>query len=68
MKGVWSWANHIQAPSYGLQNYSGILEKIFKCMKVRRLKNQGLHDEGVDCSSHRMREFVWDFVGAHRVP
>ena len=27
------------------------------------MKNQCLQDEGVDCSSHRMRAFVWDFEG-----
>ena len=29
--------------------------------------NQCLENEGVDCSSHRMRAFVWDFEGSRRV-
>ena len=27
-------------------------------------KNQCLQNERVDCSSHRMRAFVWDFEGS----
>jgi hypothetical protein len=30
-------------------------------MQFPRVKNQCLQDEGVDCSFHRTRAFVWDF-------
>jgi hypothetical protein len=31
-------------------------------------KIQCLQDEAVDCSSHCMKAFVWDFDGSQRVP
>ena len=34
----------------------------------RRMKHQCLQDEGVDCSSHRMRTFVWNFESFQRLP
>ena len=73
MEGVWSWADHIQA----LHSQSPILRstkllgqhgKNLRQMKVRRMKNQCLQDEGVDDSSHHMKAFVWDFEGSRRVP
>jgi hypothetical protein len=36
-------------------------------MKFWRMKIQCLQDEGVGCSSHRVRAFVWDFEGSHIV-
>ena len=39
---------------------SATQEKNFQRMKVWRMKNQCLQDEGVDWSSHCMRAFVWD--------
>ena len=65
MKGVWSWANHIQTihsqspilRSTKLLKQTGIF---FRRMKVWQIKNQYLQDEEVDCSSHRIRTFVWD--------
>ena len=67
MKGVWSWADHIQpsihsAPSYNLRTYSGNppppQKKNFQRMKFRHMEKQCLKDEGVDCSSQRTRTLV----------
>ena len=33
--------------------------------EIQQMKNQCLQDEGVVCSSHCMRAFVWDFEGSH---
>ena len=35
--------------------------------KNRRMKNHCLQDQGVDCSSHCKRAFVWDIEGSQRV-
>ena len=35
--------------------------------EIWRMKNRCLQDEGVDSLSHRMRVFVWEFEGSHRV-
>jgi hypothetical protein len=37
-------------------------------MIFKQMKYQCLRDEGVDCSSHHMRAFVWDFEGSQRAP
>ena len=72
MEGVWLWADHFQAihsqaPSYGLRNCSSIPQKNFRRMEFWRMKNQCLQDEGLDCSSHHMRAFMWGFKGSRRV-
>ena len=72
MKGVWSWAYHIQAihsqsPILRSTKLLGEYEKEFGRMKFWQMKNQCLQDKGVDCP-HRMRAFVWDFEGFERVP
>ena len=58
MEGVCSWADHFKpsihkVPSYSLQICLGNLKKTYDGW------NRCLQDEGVDCSSHRMRAFVW---------
>jgi hypothetical protein len=73
MEVVWSWANHIQAilsqsPILRSINLLGQLVKNLWHMKLWWMTNQRSQDEGIDCSSHRMRTFVWDFEGYHRVP
>ena len=35
------------------------IPKKFRGMKFWQMRNQYLQDEEVDCSSHRMRAFVW---------
>ena len=69
MEGVWLWAHHIQA----IHSESFILRSMkllgqSKFFFFRRMKNQCLQDERVDCSSHRMRAFEWEFEGSQRVP
>ena len=41
-----------------------VVQKNFWWMRFWWMKNQYLQDEGVDCLSHRMRAFVWDFEGS----
>ena len=70
MKGVWSWANHIQAthsqsPIQQSTKLLGHTAKKFRHMKFWRMKKQGLQDEGVDYSSHCMRAFVWEPSKSH---
>jgi hypothetical protein len=65
MEGVWSWADHIQAiyserPILQSTKLLRQPEKNSKRMKIWWMKSQCLQDEGADCSSHRMRAFVWD--------
>jgi hypothetical protein len=58
MEGVVSWAHRIQViHSFpGLRNFSGSPGK--------RMEYERLQDEGVDCSSHRMRARIC--VGSQR--
>ena len=73
MEGVWSWAEHIQSHSF-MESHPMVYEiaqvsrknknknkKYLRWMKFWRMKNQCLQDEGVGCSSHRMRACVWNF-------
>ena len=73
MHGTWSWAEHIQIiySHIPVLRCTKLLEqpKInFKHMKFWWMKIECLQDEGVGCSSHRMRAFVCDFEGSNRVP
>ena len=76
MGGVWSWAEHIQAIHSQraiLQQSTKLLRQIEKKKKlpideILADEHQCLQDERVDFSSRRMRAFVWDFKGSHRVP
>ena len=43
-------------------------EKNFWQMRFWQMTNQCLQDEEVDCSSHCMRAFMWDFDDFYRVP
>ena len=48
-------------PSYGLRNFLGSSKKI-PMNEISADENKCLQDEGVDCSSHRMRAFCMGFL------
>ena len=45
-----------------------VARKNSRRMRFWRMKYQCLQDEGVDCSSCRLRAFLWDFEGSQWVP